>query len=56
MLHWCLAHPWMTFFTVCFLAYVVDNIVVNICKIINNSLKVKYAGMIIENENQEEEE
>lgn len=36
MVEWCMAHPWMTFFLIYWALKVLDNIAINILKMLQN--------------------
>ena len=48
MTEWCMAHPWMTFWIVITALIVIGNIVENLCRIVNNCLRVSLSKNVIE--------
>ena len=54
MREWCLAHPWMTLFLAFFALAVVDNIFVNVCRIIDDICDKRYRLKLLEKDDTDE--
>lgn len=54
MLEWCMAHPWLTFWIIIVALLVLDNAIGNVCRLLNNRLRVRCAEKGIQVREKEE--
>ena len=54
MREWCMAHPWMTLFLVFIALVVVNNVLVNVCGLIDDICDKRYRLKLLEKDDTDE--
>lgn len=54
MREWCMAHPWMTLFLVLIALVVVNNVLVNVCGLIDDICDKRYRLKLLEKDDTDE--